>query len=220
MKSITLISLLLTFLSFTGCYSVEDAADVNQERIKVNYHTIFNADRNTTEATIHFLFGQTPLRLSQPMYFKEKRLHEQDDILFGLHYRRDIDTLSKGVYEWTDENGVVYQNEVKPFSFSLNEPVTQLKKYTYYKLPWSGKEIPYEAGAFRITVESLETYAIASFDSGELIEIHSDDLEIIPSGRARLTIARQHTEPVDVRTEAGGRSTVSFEREFEISIIN
>lgn len=220
MKSVVLTFLWSSLVVFIGCYSVEDAADVNQDRIKVNYHTVFKADREITEATIHFRFGQTPLRLSQPMYFKEKRLQEQEDIIFGLHYSRTLDDYSKGLYIWMDENGKEYKNEVKPYGFSLNEPIKQLQKYTYYKFPWTGQEIPYEAGTFRIAIESLEEYAIVSFDSGEHIEIHADKLDILPVGRARMTIARKYSEPVEDPTKAGGCSTVSFEREFQVSIID
>jgi hypothetical protein len=219
MKSLSLLTLLLVLTALSGCYTAENAEDVNQDRIKTNYETVFNATRKTTTATIHFRFGQTPLRLSNPMYYANKRLQETKDIIFGLHYTRTVDGIGTETYEWTNEQGDTYRNSVKPYSFDLHQPVKELKKYTYYKLPWTGQEIPDGSAEFSITVMSLVENVTTTFTSGHLIEIHSDNLDILPAGRARMTIARKHNEPIDERTEAGGRSTISFEREYEIVII-
>ncbi len=219
MKSLPLLILPLVLTSLSGCYSVEDAANVNQDRIRAEYCTVFNGTYGTTKAVINFRFGQTPLRLSNPMYFAAKRLSEQQDILFGLHYARTLDGVATGSYEWTDENGVSYHNEVQPYAFELTQPITELQKFTYYKLAWTGQQIPYENGDFTITLTSLESNYTVSFSAGELLEIHSDNLENMPDGRARMTIARQHSESVDETTQAGGHSTVSFERVYVIRII-
>lgn len=220
MKRISLLILIIAILTLGSCYTTEDAADVNQERIRANYCTTFNGTRNTTKSVISFRFGQTPLRVSNPMYFRDKKLYEKEDIIFGLHYSRKMDVLKSGTYEWTDENGVPYTNYVRAYPFSLVNIVSELKKFTYYKLPWQGEDIPYESGNFTISVTSLEENVTVTFSSGELIEIHSDDLMEIPTGRARMTISRHHEESVDEGTQAGGKSSVIFEQEYEILIID
>ena len=220
MKHSTLILLFFSLLTFIGCYTVEDASDVNQDRIKANYCTIFNGTHQTTKSVISFRFGQTPLRVSNPMYYTNQRLHEKEDLIFGLHYSRQHNGIKNGDYEWTDENGSTYSNSVRAYPFSLLQSITELKKYTYYNLNWEGEEIPYEAGSFTISVNSLEDHTTVTFTTGELIEIHSDDLTSLPLGRAIVTISRHHKEPVEQRTPAGGKSTVIFEREYEILIID
>ena len=206
--------------SLCGCYTTEDAADVNQDRIKANYCTTFNGTRATTKSVINFRFGQTPLRVSHSPLFRDKKLYEKEDIIFGLHYAKTLDGIKSGNYEWTDENGTVYTNYVRAYSFSLPQPPSELKKFTYYKLNWQGEEIPYEEGNFTVSIKSLEEHVTTSFSSGPLIEIHSDDLIDLPTGRARMTISRQHQEPVDEGTQAGGQSRVIFEQEYEILIID
>jgi len=210
---------LLGLLCLCGCYDVEDAADVNQERIKATYCTVFNATRETTKSLISFKFGNTPLRVSNPLYFEELRLFEKENTIFGLHYSRQLDGFAAGTYQWTDEEGQVYQNFVETFGFDLTEEITELKKHTYYKLPWEGAQIPYEAGDFTITIESHVDHSICSFHAGELLEIESDQLHEIPVGKARMKISRNYSEPIDEGTQAGGDSDVSFVREYEISIV-
>ncbi len=201
-----------------SCYSVEDAADVNQERIQTFYHTEFNATRATTQATLGFRFGQTPLKVSNPIYFEAVNLREKKDIIAGLHYTRKLDGLFEGEYEWTDETGQVYFNQVPVYAYHLQEPVTTLKKYTYYKLPWEGDQLSKGNDDFVITVESHVDGTICSFNTGDLIEIHSDHLINLPTGAARLTISRNYSETIDDRTPAGGESKVAFVREYEIEI--
>lgn len=210
-------TIVLSFLA--SCYSVEDAADVNQERIQTIYQTEFNMTRETTSAQIKFQFGQTPLKMSNASYFEASKLHEKKDVIFGLHYRRKLEGVATGEYQWTDETGKIFYNPVALYSFDLDEPVDELKKYTYYKLPWSGDNIPSQADDFTITIESYVDGTICSFHVGELIEIHSDHLINLPEGNARLTISRNYSDKIEEKTQAGGDSHVCVVREYEISII-
>lgn len=209
---------IISSASLTGCYSEEDAADVNQDRIKANYSTTFNLTKRTTEACIQFLFGQTPLRLSNPMYYKEAKLHETDNWLLGLHYARKMDGKAEGTYEWTDENGRTFTHAVIRYDWDLADVPATLEKYTYYKLSWNGEDIPHQAGEFAITLESRVQNHTLYFTTGELIEIHSDKLSNFPSGDALMRISRDYTLPVQDKTEAGARSQVSVQREWLIRI--
>jgi len=218
MKFYALVLLAISILTFSGCYLTEDAADVNQERINATYCTVFNATRGYTKSILAFKFGNTPLRLSNAMYFRNKRLYEEDDIIWGLHYARDVDGINNGTYEWTDENGHVYFNEVPVFGFELENEPQAFKKHQYYDLAWIGDQIPYEAGEFSIQFDSHVDGRIYSFHSGRRLEIESDYLDHLPSGRATLTLSRNYSEPIDEGTQAGGESGVSFVREYEITI--
>jgi hypothetical protein len=209
----------LTLILLGGCTEYEDAADVNQERIQADYCTIFNGTRETTKAMMFFKFGYTPLKMSRAMYYEKERLFEQEDFLNGLHYSRELNGIVEDGYQWTDEEGTMYANKVKAYSFKLREEITELQKHRYYKLPWKGKEIPYEAGSFRITIESQVDHSIHSFHAGELLEIESTDLDEVPTGKALMTISRDYHEPVDQSTAAGGSSGVSYVLEFNIRIV-
>jgi hypothetical protein len=172
------------------------------------------------KSVISFRFGQTPLKLSNPMYFRDKKLYEKKNLIFGLHYARQLDGASNGQYEWTDENGATYSNQVDIYPFDLIMPITQLKKGHYYKLSWEGAVIPYEAGKFSITIKSYADNSSTTFSAGELLEIEPEYTQNIPSGKARISISRNHEEPVDEGTQAGGKSSVSYIREYEILIID
>lgn len=216
MKS-AILAILLTVLS--GCYLSEDASDVNQERIKTSYSTVFNATRDYTKSVISFKFGYTSLRVSNPIYFRDMRLFEREDLILGLHYSRDVDGISNGLYEWTDEEGEVYLNTVKAFGFDLiNEP-TEFEKYRYYNLAWEGEEIPNQSGGFNIKIKSYVDGTSYSFHTGNSLELASNHLNNLPAGAARMTIFRNYSEQIDEETQAGGKSTVSFVREYEITIV-
>ena len=202
MRFYTLAVLLLATLTFSGCYLTEDAADVNQERISTTYCTVFNASRDYTKSIISFKFGNTPLRLSNAMYFRNMRLFENEDFIWGLHYSRDVDGISDGTYEWTDENGEIYFNEVKAFSFNLTNPITEIEKYKYYNLEWTGDLIPFVAGDFYITIDSHVDGTKCTFYAGEQLEIESDKLDYLPIGPARMIISRNYSEPIDEGTQA------------------
>jgi len=197
----------------------EDASDVNQERISTTYCTVFNASRGYTKSLISFKFGYTPLRVSSTSYFRDQRLFEKKDIILGLHYSREVEGISDGTYEWMDATGEVYFNQVKAYSFNLIHPPSQLQKYRYYNFSWAGVEIPNFSGDFHITIDSHVSGSPVGFDGGELLEIDSHQLDYLPTGRATMTISRNYSEPIDNRTQAGGESTVSFVREFEIIIV-
>ncbi|MCP4456974.1 MAG: hypothetical protein GY816_02945 [Cytophagales bacterium] len=219
MRPLLLSILLFALLAFSGCYMSEDASDVNQDRISTTYCTVFNASRDYTKSLISFKFGNTPLRVSNYSYFLDNRLFETKDIILGLHYSREIDGINDGSYEWTDETGKVYLNQVKAYSFDLIDPPSELKKYQYYMLGWDGAEIPEQAGDFHISIESHVAGISEIFYVGERLELESSHLDNMPAGRATMTISRNYSEPIDERTQAGGESTVSFVREFEITIV-
>ena len=219
MRSTILTITLVATLALSGCYLSEDASDVNQERIKTTYSTVFNATRDYTESLISFKFGHTPLQLSNPIYFRDMRLFETDDLLLGLHYSRDVDGIRNGIYEWTDEEGEIYRNTVKVFGFDLiNEP-TEFEKYRYYNLAWEGDVIPNQSGKFHIKIKSHVDGTSCSFHTGERLELASDHLLYLPAGPARMIISRKYSEQIDEGTQAGGKSTVSFVREYEITIV-
>ena len=218
MRSITLILLLAAISIFTGCYTTEDAADVNQDRISVTYCTVFNETRGYTKSVIYFKFGQTNLRLSNAMYYRSQRLYEEDNILWGLHYARDVDQVTTGSYEWTDENGVVYNNNVVPYGFQLTQAPTSIQRNKFYDLAWTGDEIPYGDGKFTISVESRTQTHIKSFGGQKQLKIEPEDLVDFPLGAATMTISRNYSEPIDEGTQAGGESGVSFIREYDITI--
>ncbi len=218
MKALLLLLLSSFILTISSCYTIEEADNVNQDRIATYYDTEFNATRNAMTTRLDFRFGQTPLRLNNPIFFEDYRLYEKSDVITGLHYKRQIHDVLEGYYQWTDETGKDYINLIELFDFDLAHPVSNLQKGKYYDLPWQGDQIPYGNGYFVITIQSFENGLTCVFNVGNKIEILPEHLTSLPTGPATLIISRKYSEPIDEGTQAGGESTVSYKREYEITI--
>lgn len=217
MKLTTLLLLLTSILAFEGCYTIEDADDVNQERIQANYCTVFNGTRGFMKTRIDFRFGQTPLRMDHPIYFEGLRLYEEQDLITGLHYSREIESVIEGTYEWSDETGLGYFNRVKPYAFDLTTDVSVLEKGKSYVFDWTGEQVPF-GHKFFISIESSVDYHSAHFYTDDILKLDAHDLLSLPDGAAVMTISRNYSEPVDEGTQAGGESDVSFVMEYNIVI--
>jgi hypothetical protein len=220
MKTTLLCLLFASFATFIGCIETENAADVNQDRIKTEYYTTFNASKNKTNSMIIFKFGSTTLKVSNPPYYNTSQLKRDKNILQGTYYWREVSGTTGGSYEWTDENGKVYVNAVVPYAFQLTTPPTQLKKNTYYQLDWTGQAIPNQTGSFTIKIANSGGSPSVTFTSGQLIEIEADDLISLNAGSARMEITREYNDPVDEKTQAGGTSKICFVREYNVTILD
>ena len=219
MKTPILLIYVGLLIVLTGCYLTEDAADVNQERISVQYCTVFNGTRQSTSVETAFKFGHTPLHLSNPIYFENGQLFEKRNPISGIYYQRQLTGIRSGSYEWTDETGRVFNNQVELFTFVLVNPPNSLKKKTSTLINWEGDLIPYSQGTFSVTITSKITGVSCSFYLGETLRITPDHLDFLPAGEARFEIARKHSEPIDEGTQAGGDSWVSYVHELDINII-
>ncbi len=218
MKSPLFFILITVSVAFSGCFTSENASDVNQEKISTFYQTEFFATRDYTKSLISFKFGTTPLKISNATYYRDFQLSQNSDIILGLHYAKEVDGIKDGSYEWTDEDGKTYTNNVKVFSFDLSNPIQEIEKYKYYNLSWNGDDIPNGSADFYITITSHESSMMTTFYAGESLEIESDKLDDLPIGLANMKISRNHSETIDEKTQAGGKSSVSFIREYEITI--
>ena len=213
----TTINLLVLCLLLAGCYEAEDAADVNQDRIKLTYCTVFDGTHNTTKTQLDFRFGITPLRVSNSPQFQQNALFEQHDPIFGLHYSRLLEGSRDGTYRWRNEEGEILNNFVEALSFELINPPRRLRKRRAYTLEWNGEINRYSDDEFVVTITSQGI--TCSSHGGNSIEIYPSDIATLPTGPATMIVARNYAEPIDEGTEAGGSSEVTYQIEYEINIV-
>jgi hypothetical protein len=205
-----LIFLFGSFVFFSAC-TIEDSADVNQDKIYADYEVFYNSNTDKTQVLAKFRFGGftgTILELKEPA-----QVSFNGDLLpfkpiFGGHYKEYAGRITEGTFSYTNTDSVTYENEI-PEAELIGFPsgLDTLSKSSAYTFEWEGTALK-ENQSVGIFIGSWTWGQDALFYQNSIgatdIVMGTSQLQNLPEGKSTWFMDRATQTQLTEGTSEGG----------------